>query len=486
MFWRMVTAPFRLLYSLFQSAVMLTLLFIFLIVAPFLSYLTMPRYQHDANDKLNSDISREFMLMDFSNNQILGFSNDPDHAHLTQVPPDYDYKSVNAETHGTLPAQWGFFNLIGFYGDYVEWARGKGAPMYAAYAEAATTSDKLRAALTELRPNQRIVLPDAPKIGMAWHTDTYPDVLIFGVCPVRVCDQSDYRLQEGHELFEPTLSANQAAAIAQMQYTMSDEYWLKEAHANGITNRDYRVRIACHINRMLLTEKYTSDLRPSHLSVGLCGAFFFLVLCCVGIAVFHSRVASFAGSTPTVVPGTGAKPIRLTVTTPKEQRATDEDREQRQQDRINRRLKEERQKAASQNRERDSAPPISPPSTNTLAGHFATLGIPVDATDEQIKTAYRDLAMVWHPDRFGDSDTRLKQKAEEQFKTIQAAYTYLQEHNLRPAVVSDIEKATPQRNGQWAFIDEETIQMMRETTEEAKQINKDTREFLDRMKQRRH
>jgi curved DNA-binding protein CbpA len=110
----------------------------------------------------------------------------------------------------------------------------------------------------------------------------------------------------------------------------------------------------------------------------------------------------------------------------------------------------------------------------------------VDATDDQIKTAYRDLAMVWHPDRFGDSDTRRKKKAEEQFKAISAAYTYLQEHNLRPAVGNGIEKAAPQKNGQWVFIEEETIQSMRETTEDAKQINKDTREFLDRMKQQRH
>jgi hypothetical protein len=313
---------------------------------------------------------------------------------------------------------------------------------------------------------------------MAWHSDPYPDVLLFGVCPVKVCDQSDYRFHEARELFEPTLSANQAAAVVQMQYTMSDEYWLKEAHANGITNRDYRVLIACHVNRMLLTEKYTSDLRPSHLSVGLLGAFLFLVLCCLGIAVFKSHSSPFAGSMPNVVPGTNTKPIRLTVTTPP--RLAEEEREQRQQERINRRLNEERQRAARP-KEQEVPSGAPSPSSDTLAEHFATLGIPVDATDEQIKTAYRKLAMQFHPDRNAD-----KLEAEETFKRVQAAYTCLQKRSSLPPTGSDIEKVTPQKNGQWVFIEEETIQMMRETTEEAKQINKRAREVIDRMRQQKH
>jgi hypothetical protein len=47
------------------------------------------------------------MLMDFSNNKATGFSEDGSHAYMTQVVPDYDYTSMNAESHGTLPAQRG-------------------------------------------------------------------------------------------------------------------------------------------------------------------------------------------------------------------------------------------------------------------------------------------------------------------------------------------------------------------------------------------
>ncbi|RYD85369.1 MAG: J domain-containing protein [Verrucomicrobiaceae bacterium] len=51
---------------------------------------------------------------------------------------------------------------------------------------------------------------------------------------------------------------------------------------------------------------------------------------------------------------------------------------------------------------------------------FATLGVPRDATDDQIKSAFRKLAMQYHPDRNpGDK------AAEEKFKEINAANTLL-------------------------------------------------------------
>ena len=51
-----------------------------------------------------------------------------------------------------------------------------------------------------------------------------------------------------------------------------------------------------------------------------------------------------------------------------------------------------------------------------------------------MRSAYRDLAKVWHPYKFSDSDIRLKAKAEEKFKKIQAAYAKLQEHGLQDSM----------------------------------------------------
>jgi len=52
------------------------------------------------------------------------------------------------------------------------------------------------------------------------------------------------------------------------------------------------------------------------------------------------------------------------------------------------------------------------------------LGLKPGASQEQVNQAYRDLANVWHPDRFM-GNPRLQKKAEEKIKEINAAYEYI-------------------------------------------------------------
>jgi curved DNA-binding protein CbpA len=52
---------------------------------------------------------------------------------------------------------------------------------------------------------------------------------------------------------------------------------------------------------------------------------------------------------------------------------------------------------------------------------FSMLDLPMDASLEQARQAYRDLMSVWHPDRHTHSP-RLQQKAEDKVKEINAAY----------------------------------------------------------------
>jgi hypothetical protein len=52
------------------------------------------------------------------------------------------------------------------------------------------------------------------------------------------------------------------------------------------------------------------------------------------------------------------------------------------------------------------------------------LGLEPTASAEEFKAAYRDLAKVWHPDRF-THDPRLQQKAQEKLKEINDAYRRL-------------------------------------------------------------
>jgi hypothetical protein len=55
---------------------------------------------------------------------------------------------------------------------------------------------------------------------------------------------------------------------------------------------------------------------------------------------------------------------------------------------------------------------------------YEVLGVAPEATAEELKAAYRDLAKVWHPDRFAH-DPRLQQKAQEKLKEINEAYEQL-------------------------------------------------------------
>jgi hypothetical protein len=61
---------------------------------------------------------------------------------------------------------------------------------------------------------------------------------------------------------------------------------------------------------------------------------------------------------------------------------------------------------------------------DTFEQSLRVLGLAPDATEQAIKEAYRDLIKVWHPDRFG-SDARLRAKAQERLKDVNAAFEQL-------------------------------------------------------------
>jgi len=62
-----------------------------------------------------------------------------------------------------------------------------------------------------------------------------------------------------------------------------------------------------------------------------------------------------------------------------------------------------------------------------IRGCLEILEVGPDADAGQIAQAYRDLAAIWHPDRYGHNP-RLQRRAEEKLKEINAAYAILKTH----------------------------------------------------------
>ena len=76
---------------------------------------------------------------------------------------------------------------------------------------------------------------------------------------------------------------------------------------------------------------------------------------------------------------------------------------------------------------------------------YEVLGIPTDATEAEVRAAYKDLVAVWHPDRF-PNNARLKQKAEAKLKQINVAFQTIESAGFpkRPPGVAAERPTEPQ------------------------------------------
>lgn len=63
--------------------------------------------------------------------------------------------------------------------------------------------------------------------------------------------------------------------------------------------------------------------------------------------------------------------------------------------------------------------------------YYGTLGVKKDATDAEIKSAYRNLAKQYHPDKFSTAPESERKAAEEKFKDINQAYSVLSDKEKR-------------------------------------------------------
>lgn len=62
-----------------------------------------------------------------------------------------------------------------------------------------------------------------------------------------------------------------------------------------------------------------------------------------------------------------------------------------------------------------------PPRANPLQDAYDELGIRPTATDDEVRAAYKRLALLYHPDRVANLDEAVRSEAERRFKRINEA-----------------------------------------------------------------
>lgn len=105
----------------------------------------------------------------------------------------------------------------------------------------------------------------------------------------------------------------------------------------------------------------------------------------------------------------------------REQERKERERERRKEEKI------EQEKRNQERRERNKKDEEKGWGNEKIVRCFETLGVKPNATREELNQAYRDLAQIWHPDRF-PNNPRLREKANEKLKEINAAYEILKPH----------------------------------------------------------
>ncbi|KAK7368208.1 hypothetical protein VNO80_10232 [Phaseolus coccineus] len=101
------------------------------------------------------------------------------------------------------------------------------------------------------------------------------------------------------------------------------------------------------------------------------------------------------------------------------------------------------------------------------SSYYNVLGVSSDSNVEEIKRAYRKLAMQWHPDRWTNTPSLLGE-AKHKFQQIQEAYSVLSDSKKR--TMYDAGLYDPQEEGDEGFSDflEEMLYLMAQARKEKK------------------
>ncbi|CAA0832981.1 Chaperone DnaJ-domain superfamily protein [Striga hermonthica] len=105
-----------------------------------------------------------------------------------------------------------------------------------------------------------------------------------------------------------------------------------------------------------------------------------------------------------------------------------------------------------------------------LPSYYSVLGVDRNASDEEIKRAYRKLAMQWHPDKWASRNPSVLGEAKQKFQQIQEAYSVLSDRRKRvmyDAGIYDPEDEDEEVEGFADFL-QEMVSLMSDARKEAK------------------
>ncbi|XP_017646826.1 uncharacterized protein LOC108487102 isoform X2 [Gossypium arboreum] len=91
---------------------------------------------------------------------------------------------------------------------------------------------------------------------------------------------------------------------------------------------------------------------------------------------------------------------------------------------------------------------------------YAVLGLNKECTPTELRTAYKKLALRWHPDRCSASgNSKFVEEAKKKFQTIQQAYSVLSDANKRFLYDVGAYASDDDENGMGDFLNEMAVMM---------------------------